>query len=60
MVDALLQILHIEEGALPFLARLFPLQPRESSGLASVEGGRPTCHWDRVHRLGLEVEQLPE
>jgi hypothetical protein len=26
MVNALLQILHIEEGALSFLARLFPLQ----------------------------------
>jgi hypothetical protein len=25
VVDALLQILHIEEGALPFLARLFAL-----------------------------------
>jgi hypothetical protein len=27
MVDALLQILHIKEGALPFLARHFPFSP---------------------------------
>jgi hypothetical protein len=44
MVDALLHILHIEEGALPFLSRLLPLQPREACGLASVEGGHPVGH----------------
>jgi hypothetical protein len=60
MVGALLQILHIEEGALPFLARLLPLQPREACGLASIEGGCPTGHRDRANRLGLKVNQSPE
>jgi hypothetical protein len=41
IINALLQILHIEEGALPLLARLLPLQSREACGLASIEGATP-------------------
>jgi hypothetical protein len=46
MADVLPDVLHVEEGALPFLTGLLPHQLRESSGLAGVEGGRPARHWN--------------
>jgi hypothetical protein len=60
MIRALLQILHIEEGALPFLARLLPLYAREVRGLARIKGGSAAYHWDGFRRLGLEVDQPME
>jgi hypothetical protein len=52
MVDVLPEILHIEEGALPFLTGLLPRQLQEPSGLAGVEGGRPARHWNCVLSSG--------
>jgi hypothetical protein len=60
MVYALLQILHIKEGALPLFARLFPLQSGEVCGLARVEGGCPAHYGNGVYRLSLEVDQPAE
>jgi hypothetical protein len=60
MICALLQILHIEEGALPFLARLLPLYAREVRGLTCIEGGGAAYHRDCLRRLGLEVDQPTE
>jgi hypothetical protein len=56
MVCALLQVLHIEEGVLPLLARLFSLYAREVRGLAHIEGDGAAYHWDGFRRLGLEVD----
>jgi hypothetical protein len=43
-----------------FLQDSFPFSPANPVIFAGVEGGLPTCHRDRVRRLGLEVEQPPE
>jgi hypothetical protein len=60
MICTLLQVLHIEEGALPLLARLFSLYARELHGLARIEGGGSAYHRDGFRRLGLEVDQPVE
>jgi hypothetical protein len=46
MVDVLPEVLHVEEGAFPFLTGLLPCQLQESSGLAGIEEGRPARHWN--------------
>jgi hypothetical protein len=60
MVFALLQVLRVEEGTLPFLARLLSFYVGKVRSLARVEGGGAAYHQNGLRRLGLEVDQPAE